>query len=299
VRNPGTPLLGKKMKMLIKTKHKILIAKLLSYIIILSRKLLGQSHMVQTIRNGVRWNLDLREGIDLAMYLGVYERLTFAAWKRLIKPGFVVLDIGANIGVHTLPIASLVGEQGRVIAFEPTKYAFQKLKINRSLNPKLMSLTEINQVMLRDTYFSGMPSDICSSWPLFGKQDVHTEHCGRLRSTEGCSSLTLDSFLENRKTHRVDLIKLDVDGYEFIVLSGAEKTLKCFRPMIVMEISISAYNPENAKGDLRDVLQFFETLRYEMELINNGKKLPLNSKVLADLIPLGAGFNVLLKPVKD
>ena len=61
----------------------------------------------------INWRLDLLEGIDL---LGSFEPLTVRAYRGIVRPGDTVLDIGANVGAHTLPLAQLVGETCRVIA---------------------------------------------------------------------------------------------------------------------------------------------------------------------------------------
>jgi tRNA G37 N-methylase Trm5 len=79
------------------------------------RKLVGGGDLVRVVRNGLVWELDLSEGIDLAIFLfGQFESATAKAIERLVRPGAIVLDIGANIGAHTLPLARLVGSEGKV-----------------------------------------------------------------------------------------------------------------------------------------------------------------------------------------
>ncbi len=89
-------------------------------------------------RRGVAWTLDLREGIDFSIWLlGAFELSTVRAYQRILRPGAIVLDIGANIGAHTLHLARAVGTEGKVWAIEPTDYAMGKLKTNIALNPEL------------------------------------------------------------------------------------------------------------------------------------------------------------------
>src|SRR5262245_34452280 len=109
------------------TRTKVAIARLAYSAISAVRRRVGLDHSVRVVRDGACWELDLREGIDLAIYLGLFEAGTSRALRRLVRPGAVVLDVGANIGAHTLRLAKLVGESGRVIAFEPTVYAHTKL----------------------------------------------------------------------------------------------------------------------------------------------------------------------------
>src|SRR5688572_20988587 len=106
---------------LFSTAQKVGLAKMASRVVLSCRKLLGRPAQAQFVRDGIRWQLDLREGIDFSIYLlGSFEPATVRAYRRIVKPGQTVLDIGANIGAHTLPLARLVGPGGRVIAFEPT-----------------------------------------------------------------------------------------------------------------------------------------------------------------------------------
>ena len=114
-----------------KTTHKIAGARAMYRVVRAGRAMLGRTDRDVVVRGGINYELDLSQGIDFAIYLGnIYERQTKAALRRLVSPGSLVLDIGANIGAHTLHLASLVGPTGRVMAFEPTDYAFGKLRRN-------------------------------------------------------------------------------------------------------------------------------------------------------------------------
>jgi tRNA G37 N-methylase Trm5 len=121
-----------------KTTHKIAVARAIHHAIHAGRLLLGQSDRTVVARDGITYDLDLAQGIDFAIFLGnIYERQTKSALRKLVSPGSLVLDIGANIGAHTLHLAQLVGPGGRVMAFEPTDFAFRKLGRNLELNPSL------------------------------------------------------------------------------------------------------------------------------------------------------------------
>src|SRR6185503_1773922 len=103
-----------------RTATKIKLASLVSQGVAGLRSLLGRGDVAAVRREGVLWSLDLKEGIDLALYLGVFERSTRRALGDLVTDGMTVLDIGANIGAHTLYLTQKVGREGCVIAFEPT-----------------------------------------------------------------------------------------------------------------------------------------------------------------------------------
>ena len=87
--------------MILNTRTKLAIARALNRTLLCGRSLVGLDTKAQVRRHGIVWDLDLEEGIDLSIYLfGCFEPMTSRALQRLVKP---VLDIGANIGAHTLP----------------------------------------------------------------------------------------------------------------------------------------------------------------------------------------------------
>ena len=127
------------------TRTKIYLARCLALLLLFLRYLFGKTNNVVVKRRGINWALDLKEGIDLGIYLfGGFELDTISCYKQFIRPGDVVLDVGANIGAHTLVFADLVGGNGKVYAFEPTSYAVNKLTVNAKLNRSLAERVTIN-----------------------------------------------------------------------------------------------------------------------------------------------------------
>src|SRR6266436_7021968 len=129
--------------MFLTTKTKIALAGLAYRAVAMGRAVAGRNDCVTVQRGDINWCLDLEEGIDFSIYLlGAFERSTVATLRALVKAGDVVLDIGANIGAHTLGLAKNVGAAGKVYAFEPADFAFQKLLRNLALNPALEKRTK-------------------------------------------------------------------------------------------------------------------------------------------------------------
>ena len=113
-------------KLLMKTKNKILLAKILSKLItfFISKKQI-------VIRNKIKWNLDLDEGIDLSVFLfGTSEKKVLNIIKLLSKKekNIIFFDIGANIGSVSLLLAQIF-QNSKVYAIEPTNYAFENFLI--------------------------------------------------------------------------------------------------------------------------------------------------------------------------
>jgi FkbM family methyltransferase len=284
-----------KYKLTLKTRHKITIAKTLYTSIISLRKVVGLGPVVVVHRRGIQWKLDLSEGIDLSIYLlGSFEPRTLRIIESLVKRDDMVLDIGANIGAHTLHIARLVGPNGRVFAFEPTNYAFTKLLENRSLNPLLAPSIVAEQVMLVDSPSTPVAREIFSSWPLVGSEKRHPEHLGVSKSTTGARSMTLDEYVEHNGIRRLSLIKLDVDGNEPTVLTGAQQTMKQFQPVFVIELAPYLHSEES--GIFESMVELFFSRGYVMNDIGSGKRLPLDPLQIRRCIPNGSSINIIVRP---
>lgn len=277
---------------MLSTSHKIRIARGLSATVLSVRSLFGLSAEVVATRRGLTWSLNLKEGIDLAIYvLGGFELRTLRRYVQLIKEGDVVFDIGANVGAHTLPLAQLVGTTGKVFSFEPTAYAFGKQRTNIALNPSLISRISAHQLMLMATDVAPLPESVYSSWPLETADDLHREHHGRLMGTHGSVTGTLDSFVLNAGIKHIDFIKLDVDGNENDVLAGAKSVLESSRPKIMLELAPYVYGAEPHKFD--ELLDDLWSMGYQISDMDTGRILPHNPAAIRALIPEAGGLNVL------
>ena len=274
------------------TKQKMWLAALAQKLVVSPRRIFGKGDLLVVDRAGIRWELDLREGIDFSIYLlGVFEPGTAKTLSRLIKPGDVVFDIGANIGAHTLKMARAVGSSGKVFAIEPSDFAFAKLNRNFSLNPQLKPRVNTEQLFLAEKVSDSYPSQVYASWPLRGDVTVHSKHRGRLVSTSKASIITLDDFVRQRDIKRVDLIKIDVDGAELPILEGGHATLSRYHPKLVMELAPYAHAEQNHSfGDLVELLR---STGYALQNADGGKPVPLDLVQLQRLIPDGASMNVV------
>lgn len=274
------------------TNHKILVARVLSRVVVGMRWLLGRSSTLRARRRGAWWSLDLREGIDLSIYLlGGFEVRTLAQYTRLLQPGDIVLDIGANIGAHTIPLAMLVGATGRVISFEPTAWAFGKQLANIALNPGIAARISAHQMLLVGSPESALPEAICSSWPMERATDLDEQHGGRRMSTAGAICMTLDDLLEREGIQRINLVKLDVDGNELDVLRGASRMLHVLRPPIMLELAPFVHKHEPTRFD--DLIGVLKSANYRLEEVTTRRSLPMDPGALRSRIPRGGGINAL------
>jgi FkbM family methyltransferase len=246
------------------------------------------------VRGGISYELDLSQGIDFAIYLAnIYERQTKIALRRLVAPSALVVDIGANIGAHTLHLAQLVGPKGRVIAFEPTDFAFRKLCRNIELNSDLADRITPCHCFLTTHDGDRVPSAVYSSWPLMREAGLHAKHLGREMRTEAAQSRSLDSVLAEIADRKVQLVKLDVDGFECQVLGGATGLLRDVRPIFVMELS--PYVLEERGTSLEELLSYFIPNGYAFYDERTFKTLPSTPRELRRMIADGSGINAIAR----
>ena len=277
-----------------KTSHKIGAARMMFHAVHFGRSLLGRTDREIVVRDGITYDLDLKQGIDFAIYLGgMFERNTAIALSKLTEPSSLVLDIGANIGAHTLRLAKLVGPGGRVMAFEPTDFAFGKLRRNLELNPSLASRVDASHCFLTATDETSVPRAIYSSWPLAVEAGLHAKHLGREMETKAAQARSLDSVLAERADRKVQLVKLDVDGFECDVLGGATALLRDVRPIFVMELA--PYVLEERGTSLDQLLSYFIPNGYLFYDERTQKRLPSTAKELQRLVSSGESINVIAR----
>ena len=146
-------------------------------------------------------------------------------FREILQPGMTVLDVGANIGAHTVPMSKEVGDSGMVIAFEPQRIVFQNLCANVSLN-SLTNVRTIHAAVGRSDSQVFIPDIDYSKEGNFGGIEL-----GEYESGEVVKVIPIDSLQLNR----CDFIKADVEGFEIEVLLGAKKTIKTYKPVLYIE----------------------------------------------------------------
>ena len=175
----------------------------------------------------------------------------------------VIIDAGANFGVMSLQFANIATE-GKIYSFEPTHYALAKFRRNLELNPGLAVRIEVVNSFLSDKTVQNADIKAYSSWKLNNEKSVemHPEHLGAVKSSDGVGSVTLDDFCSSRQLQRLDFIKIDTDGHEYKILSGAKEAIKKYQPQIIFEIGL--YVMEEKGIDFSFYTNFFKDLNYNM-----------------------------------
>jgi FkbM family methyltransferase len=204
-------------------------------------------------RDGINYKLDISDLVDHYLYFGYYEKGTNKLYE-LVKPGMTVLDIGANIGSTALGFSKIVGNEGTIIAFEPDKINYQKASHNILLNNassiKLMNIGLGNEN---------------KAYKLYA---VNDENRGMNRilehsSTHPYAEITvrrLDEVIAEAGIKKVDLVKIDVEGFEMNVLHGAVSILKTYKPVLFIELDDN--NLIEQQSSASQLIAFLYSLNY-------------------------------------
>ena len=213
------------------------------------RKRIVQKALEAMIRllNPVRVNdhkmfIDPKDDAMALFTKGSYEPLITECFKKHIKKGDTVLDLGAYIGYHTLIMAKLVGPKGKVYAFEPSKTNFHYLKKNIAENRYENVIACCKAVSGKSGAGRYYVGDRSSLGTIYGG--------GRWEEIE---TIRLDDCFKDK----VDFIKMDIEGAEGLALEGMKETIKN-SPNLKMVIE---YQPEMLEKAGTDPREFLDTLK--------------------------------------
>ena len=191
--------------------------------------------IVEVRRQGLRWQLDLTQYLDRAIYVkGRFEHRATRLVDKLVGKGMRVLDVGANFGYYTTILGDRVGPSGKVWAFEPTDHFGRRIAWHLDAN-HLTEWVEVFPFGLSDADSEAEISILESTATLHpvphgqsSNEQITTEHI-RLRS--------LDEMAEQHGIDGADFVKVDIDGHEPKFLEGGTEFLKRHLPMLMIEFN--------------------------------------------------------------
>jgi FkbM family methyltransferase len=178
----------------------------------------GQSMLIPSPRRSV---------VSRMVYLfGVWEEPVTQILRKEIYPGMTALDIGAHIGYFTLILAKRVGKDGRVFSFEPNPEVQGYLREN-VLHNGHSHVTICPMALFHEEGFGVMEErDFSNAWLARRCTD----------STDAVPVAVYDRAAESLGIHRVDFVKMDVEGAELNILLGMRELLERDRPSLIIEI---------------------------------------------------------------
>ena len=165
-------------------------------------------------------------------WLGSYERDKQLAFARLVRPGSVVYDVGANAGFYTLLGAVAAGPSGRVVAFEPLPRNLGYLRAHVRLNA-------LDNVTVLDVAIAEAPGTARFA-------SGATPAMGALSATGGLEVRTssLDALVQSAAIPPPDMIEMDIEGGELAALRGAREVLRCHGPTLLLATHDDAVHGE-------------------------------------------------------
>jgi FkbM family methyltransferase len=166
--------------------------------------------------------------------LGVWEEEDSAFLDRTVREGWTVLDIGANVGIHTCRLASLVGSHGRVIAFEPNSEVRDRMCSNIHLNG-------FENVKV-EAYGISDAAGVGSLYVNAARDPNRNATLVRDRENPEAKRIPvnlqrLDDYWLAAGAPRVHFMKIDIEGYEFAALRSGEQLIKTCSPIVLSEYS--------------------------------------------------------------
>lgn len=210
--------------------------------------------VIAALAPGFRMQLDLQDPVQRKIYFyGDYdERYEARMVQRVLDPGEVFWDIGANIGYFTLLAASVLGNTGQVVAFEPGSAAYRCLQENIALNPyrhiTSLQLAVTDQAGEAVLYQAGELADGGASLYGSGSEPVQ----------ETVKAITLDDLGREMALRPPDFLKIDVEGAELSVLRGAAGLIAAARPLILLEMKETTLAAAGAsKAQIQDFLKSY------------------------------------------
>ncbi len=226
---------------------------------------------------GLKWRVDVSDFIGHSAYFGLDR--TMDTLFELCKKDSVVLDIGVNIGWTALNL-SRICTAGRVIGFEPDPLNYEMCLENVRLN-KPGNLTLVPIALGSENGVVSMRVPAPSN-----RGGNRVSPAGSDAPAGNIRMMTVDNYCQESGISRIDLVKIDTEGYELRILKGATRTLRDHRPTLFIEL-----NDDNLReqGDCaRDLMVLLHSLGYSH--VTNAYT---NATVTSDFDFSGCHFDII------
>jgi len=187
------------------------------------------------------------------------EKIVKDIFLQNIENGNCVIDCGANVGEFSLIAAKKIGPLGKVISIEPEKMNIIQLKENFLLNNfKILNMAVSDKSGTAEFYDHGVSGSSCLDPNLLGKP---------VTKTSTISVTTIDDVIDSLKINNIDMLKLDIEGYEYEAFLGCKKAFSKNKiSKIVCEIHTRLLKKKGITEDM--ILQLLEKNNFEIKIIN-------------------------------
>jgi FkbM family methyltransferase len=175
--------------------------------------------------------------------------------KKFIKEGDFVIDIGANIGHMTIPMAIICGKNGLTLSFDPNPYVFKILQKNAELNNMISNIQAYNFAITDvddEFYYNSSEASFNNGGISKEKKSRH----GKYSLSQKIKGVNLEKFLQNtypEKLSELRLIKIDTEGYDKEIIKSISNILIKYNPIVISECF--------GKNSQADRFEHFELLK--------------------------------------
>ena len=244
-------------------------------------------------RDNVNFYVDISDYMQWYLYANIKDDSWLHVYNKSEKKSkLIVIDIGANIGAFSLKFARKCidnKQKFNIYAFEPNKIIFDILKNNLALNNDISKNIFSLQTPIGDT---NKEVNFINDQKNSGGSKVYKNLEGSQLNIETVKlqQISLDYFVQKNQIDYVDVIKIDVEGYEPFVLDGCINTIKKFKPVLYIEITPLWF--KNIGRPFTEILNFIKSLGYELYLDDENTLKPIkNYEIISNM----EQFNVLAK----
>jgi len=199
---------------------------------------------------------------------GTYDEDLHLLMEQIVKPGWVCLDVGANIGEVALHMGKLAGPAGAVHAFEPVPALYERLRAHVEKN-RANEIVRTHALALANANGKCTLACATADGENQGLASLVNTASGDVPLRIEVPTMRLDDFAAREQLKRVDLVKVDIQGAEMLFLDGARETLARFSPALLMEVS-----PDDLKcagTDSRELCAKLAELDYKLFAVKRGR----------------------------
>jgi len=218
---------------------------------------LSQERIVSVLDNKLE-TISNDKGIssELIIYK-IHEPLTTSLIIKKLTKGMHCIDIGSNIGYYAILESSKIGNNGMVWSVEPSPQNFETLSKNIILNQR-KNIKCYNIAIGSGNGKIDFLISKKSNWSKIKNESDHIENGDKIIQVD---IMTLDSFSEKNEIEKVDLLRMDVEGYERNIIEGSMNFLEKFKPILMIEVHkmIIGNNGTN------EFLEKLQLMNYECE----------------------------------
>jgi FkbM family methyltransferase len=194
-------------------------------------------------------------------------------FRKFIKEGDFIIDIGANIGDTTVPMAIAAGKDGLTLGFDPNPYVYKILEVNSKLNRDKSNIVPVCSAISTEEeefYFISSEASFANGGISPTPESIH----GKFIYPEKVKGVNLFNFLKENHKDQLDkfsFIKIDTEGYDKEIIRSIADLIKAYKPVIVAESF--GKSPDKAKMELYELISIHGYTIFYFEDFTQGTKI--------------------------